>query len=184
MPISDLGLYFIAIVPPEPLRGTLAVLKNQLAEKFHTHAALKSPPHITLHMPFRLKPSKCEALQYALDELAQEFSPFSLHLNGYRGFPPRVVYAHVEHRQELQSLFQRISQAMRGFKQFQADYKERGFTPHLTLAFRDMKPAFYHEVLAFVQQHPLETTFAVHGFHLLQHDGQQWQMLHQSLFKA
>ena len=184
MPQSDLDLYFIAIVPPEPLRGTLSALKNQLAEKFHTHAALKSPPHITLHMPFRLMAGKCEALKQALNELAQEFSSFPIHLNGYRGFPPRVVFAHVEQSLELHLLFQRIAQTMRGFQQFQADYKGRGFTPHLTVAFRDLRPALYPEALAMVQQNPLAEQFVAEGFYLLHHDGQQWQMLQHFLFKA
>ncbi|MDN4166768.1 2'-5' RNA ligase family protein [Cytophagales bacterium LB-30] len=184
MPQSDLGLYFIALIPPEPLRGQMMEVKKRLAETFHTQAALKSPPHITLHMPFRLKASKYEALVQSLEELAQAFSPFSVQLHGYRGFPPRVVYAHVENSPELYALFKHLAQVMRGFQQFQADYKGRGFTPHLTVAFRDLKPALYPEALAMVQQNPLAEHFVAEGFYLLHHDGHQWQMLQHFLFKA
>ena len=55
---EDQKLYFIALVPPEPIFTEVEELKNYFSQHFESSAALKSPPHITLHMPFRLKDDK------------------------------------------------------------------------------------------------------------------------------
>ncbi len=44
--------YFIAIVIPEPFQVELMDIKNIVKDKFNSKGALRSPAHITLHMPF------------------------------------------------------------------------------------------------------------------------------------
>jgi 2'-5' RNA ligase len=56
MPASkDFQLYFIALIPPEPFFSEVLGLKNEVKDRFNSKAALNSPPHVTLHMPFRFK---------------------------------------------------------------------------------------------------------------------------------
>ena len=49
---SAKSLYFIAIVPEEPLLGRINTIKAEVAQKYKTKASLKSPAHITLFPPF------------------------------------------------------------------------------------------------------------------------------------
>ena len=46
-------LYFIAIVPPSPIYDEALEQKEYFKAKYNSKASLNSPPHITLHMPFR-----------------------------------------------------------------------------------------------------------------------------------
>ena len=50
--------YFLAIIPPEKIEKEIYGLKELVADKFHSKAALRSPAHITLHMPFLWKEAK------------------------------------------------------------------------------------------------------------------------------
>ena len=52
MKISAIDRYFIALIPPEPLFTQIHQLKIYCSEAFGSKAALRSPPHLTLHMPF------------------------------------------------------------------------------------------------------------------------------------
>jgi len=55
-------LYFIAIVPTSPLSEELLAWKQYFQEHYQSKAALNSPPHITLHMPFEWKEEKAAVL--------------------------------------------------------------------------------------------------------------------------
>ena len=46
-------LYFIAIVPPSPIYEEAFEQKVYFKTKYNSKASLNSPPHITLHMPFK-----------------------------------------------------------------------------------------------------------------------------------
>lgn len=52
--MSD-ALYFIALVLPSPLYEEVTRLKEYFRDRYNSKAALRSPPHITLHMPFKWK---------------------------------------------------------------------------------------------------------------------------------
>lgn len=47
-----MGKYFLAIVPDEAICDEVTILKEQLRDSFGLKYALRSPPHITLKMPF------------------------------------------------------------------------------------------------------------------------------------
>ena len=50
--------YFIALVPPEPLLSEIQRVKQQIFDDYGTKGALRSPGHITLHMPFSWEEEK------------------------------------------------------------------------------------------------------------------------------
>ena len=50
--------YFIAIVPPEPLLADIQNIKQSVFDNYKSKGALRSPGHITLHMPFSFDESK------------------------------------------------------------------------------------------------------------------------------
>ena len=47
-------LYFIALIPPEPLKDQIQDIKLEVTEKFNSSHSLNAPPHITLLSPFRM----------------------------------------------------------------------------------------------------------------------------------
>jgi 2'-5' RNA ligase len=67
--------YFIAIVPPEPIKTELQQLKQNFYNLYNTKGALRSPAHITLHMPFEFKEKEEEKINSFLTLFCSKYSP-------------------------------------------------------------------------------------------------------------
>lgn len=176
-------LYFVAVVPPEPQRTQLTGLKEYFREKYHSSKALNSPPHITLHMPFKWKEQKEQLPEATLQECCAAFKPFSLSLRGFGAFPPRVIFIRPEENFELLKLQKELSGLMRRrLNIFNADYKDRAFHPHLTLAFRDLKKDQFQLAWEEFQHRRFEMAFEVEGICLLKHNGKSWDVFRELFF--
>ena len=72
------SLYFIAVLPSEEIHEEITVLKHEIAEKYESKHALRSPPHITLHMPFKWKDKRFEDLVNVMKGLTSSNHGWSL----------------------------------------------------------------------------------------------------------
>ena len=171
----SVSLYFIAVLPPEEIQEEITQFKHEVAEEFNSSHALKSPPHITLHMPFRWKESKFEILEKMLEGLNSAVAPFTLQLNGFDFFEPRVVFVDVVESEQLEELQKKVvSQCRRVLKLDNGNYKDRPFHPHVTIGFRDLKkPDFYRAQKHFTEKE-YSRKFSVERITLLKHDGKEW----------
>ena len=88
-------LYFIALIPPTPLRDQIQDIKLEVKDKFNSSHSLNAPPHITLLSPFRMDEEQEDQLDSLLDVFAQGFHPFNVQLKDFSTFPPRVVFIDV-----------------------------------------------------------------------------------------
>ncbi len=172
---NEEGLYFVALVAEGTLADDVMAIKQEFADNFGSKAALKSPPHITLHMPFRLKAKKLSALQAALSVAARDISPFDLQLQGFGAFEPRVIFVDVMEQPQLRHLQNAVQQQLKLLQLFQGDYKGRGFHPHMTVAFRDLKKAAFKEAWQLFENRALERSWEVSKFCLLKHNGSFWE---------
>lgn len=177
------GLYFIAVVPPVDIRDQVTEIKKEISEKYASKHALKSPPHITLHMPFKLKEKKLEFLQEELNDLSKSIDPFQLRLVDFDFFEPRVVFIYVEPSEELFQLQKNVKSRMRlKMNILNADRKDQAFHPHMTVAFRDLKkPAFYEAKKEF-EKRKISFEFQVDSVFLLKHNGRTWDLFRQFSF--
>jgi 2'-5' RNA ligase len=177
--------YFIAIVPPEPLFGALHDLKSHFREKYNARAALRSPPHITLHMPFLWNERKESRLVNALTEFAATRSPFGLRINHFGSFPPRVIFAAIEDSfvlTECQLSLHRFCKV--NLNLFNANYQERPFHPHFTLAFRDLRKEAFAEAWNEFSHRTFQEEFTVDRLRLLKHNGKEWDIHVDLLFRS
>ena len=128
--------YFIALIPPSPVYEEALALKEYFKEKYNSKAALNSPPHITLHMPFLWNEDKEKKLLTKLHEFARQYDPIKVCLDNFSSFPPRVIFMNVTESDALNELQRRLH---RFFKReldiFNANYQDRPFHPHLTPAY-------------------------------------------------
>ena len=170
------SLYFIAILPSQEIREELQALKVQFKEEYQSKGSLNSPAHITLHMPFKLKLKKLESLNATLSEISKQTSVFNLKLKDFSCFEPRVIFVNVEENKNLEILQKELlNQMKRKLNIFNANYKERAFHPHITLAFRDLKkPEFYKAWNEFSEKR-YEVDFEVNSLCLLKHNGKMWE---------
>lgn len=171
------SLYFIALVPPQPTFDQAWEIKEYFAEKYNSRAALKSPPHITLYMPFRMKEKKEAELVDELQAILREVRAFQIVLDGFDAFAPRVIYIDVEKTGRLSELYQEVRRKMQKLlHQDNADWKNRGFTPHLTVAFRDLKRGHFQEAWEEFRERPFTASWNVEDVCLLKHNGKKWNL--------
>ena len=64
-------MYFMAIVAPEEVNGTILKWKELIKERFGCVVALRSPAHITLIPPFWLDEKKEHQLKDGIGEFSQ-----------------------------------------------------------------------------------------------------------------
>jgi len=173
---KTLGQYFIALIPPSPIYEEGTALKQYLKEKYNTKAALNSPPHLTLHMPFKWKEENEQSLLIKLQSFRSGVKPFTLQLLNFNAFPPRVIFIDVVHNEQL-IIFQNelVKHCKRELNFFNADYKNRPYHPHLTLAFRDLKKQNFKEAWSEFSTRTFSKEFIIEKFYLLKHNGCIWQ---------
>ncbi len=97
-------LYFVAIVPPSPIYEDTLAQKEYFKTKYNSKASLNSPPHITLHMPFRWIERDEEDLVSRLKSFAEENLPVTIQLQNFSSFPPKVIFINVVIAPELETL--------------------------------------------------------------------------------
>ncbi|MFL5754129.1 MAG: 2'-5' RNA ligase family protein [Bacteroidia bacterium] len=169
--------YFIALIPPEPLQSEIMAVKQQISDRFNSKGALRSPAHITLHMPFEWKENKESQLIEALGDFKYGNSPL-ISLNNYGCFLPRVIFIEVTKNPELLSLQKElvfhIKRRLNIFNQYE---DKRGFHPHLTVAFRDLKKASFYEAWAEMKDLQFQAEFKTSSFHLLKLGEHNWKSI-------
>lgn len=170
-------LYFIAVIPDQNIQDQVTELKEVIRDKFGSKHALKSPPHITLHMPFKWKEAKEKVIMETLSGFVKEKDSFPLMLSGFNSFPPRVIYVDVLKSQPLIDLQSNLIKEMKvKMNLFNANYKDRGFHPHMTIAHRDLKKPMYSEAWTYFKERQVDFDFTVKSIFLLKHNGKNWDV--------
>jgi 2'-5' RNA ligase len=175
MPPSGTALYFIAIIPPMQIRNEIQLLKEYFKDTYQSKAALNSPPHITLHMPFQWKEPKEEKLLSALKKFAAGKSEVEVQLNGFSCFAPRVIYVNVQESEPLHLLQTELHRYCKTeLNLFNAQYRAMPFHPHITLAFRDLKKDKFERAWTEFKERTFTGDFVTNKITLLKHDGKTW----------
>ncbi len=177
--------YFIAFVPPEPVFSDAQRLRELFAERFNSKAALKSPPHITLHMPFWMPEKKEARLIGKFCQFARRFPPIKVCLDNFSSFPPRVIFINVAESEQLQHFQKSLERFCKTeLNLFNASYGDEPYRPHLTLAFRDLKKQAYHEAWDNFKSREYKAEFIADKISILKHDGARWQILSEIILES
>jgi 2'-5' RNA ligase len=175
--------YFIAVVPSEEISEEVTGFKHYIAENFQSKHSLKSPPHITLHMPFKWKEEKEKQLIGFLENFSSGQPAFEVRLKNFSAFPKRVIYIDIVKNEQLEKLYHQLSVAIRKeLKIVKDSYKNEGFTPHMTIAHRDLKPAAFGKAWPEFMDKEFERNFLVNHICLLKHNGMNWEIFRRFIF--
>jgi 2'-5' RNA ligase len=169
--------YFVAIIPASPHLEEAIRLKQYFHDRYNSKGALRSPPHITLHMPFRWKEEKEDDLIGKLGRFSSDVRvpPVVIRFCNFGSFSPRVIFVRVEKTEELSFLQYRLERFCREeLNLFNSNYRNRPYHPHLTVAFRDLEKSSFHEAWEEFRKRKFEGEFKVDKFTLLKHDGNKW----------
>lgn len=175
--MSQTDLYFIALLPPAEIQQQATEIKQHFSDRYNSQAALKSPPHITLQPPFKWEFEHLANLHQQLNEFALQHAPIPIVLDGFAAFPPRVIYINVVKTPELLALKTALMTHLATTLNLSDSVEHRRpFSPHLTVAFRDLTRQHFKTAWADFQHRPFSAQFIVSHLTLLRHDGQRWQI--------
>ncbi|XZF16501.1 2'-5' RNA ligase family protein [Chitinophagaceae bacterium MMS25-I14] len=168
------GLYLIALLFPDEANEQVRMIQREIHEKFGPSKSLDKPVHITLVPPFHA-PRSFESA-HKMHEVAGAFSPFKLGLDGFGSFDnPKqpVVFIKIAEDQMLQRLYAALK-----LHWLQHHYPQihwpHGFHPHVTIAYRDVKPAVFRLLWPHFRNRIFTCDFIQHDFSLLRWEELQW----------
>jgi len=168
--------YFIAIIPPEPILSEIRTIKEYVSKHYNSHGALQSPAHITLHMPFVWDEEKEEKLLDCLTHFSFK-NTINITLNGFSSFEPRVVFIDVENDETLFLLQQKlVFHVKKNLSIFNQSDNSRGFHPHITIAFRDLKKQLFYKAWDEFKSQKFNTEFNCNEFALLKKGKLNWEI--------
>jgi len=169
-------MFFIGICPPHPLEKQVHGIKEEFRQKYGVEGAFRSKAHITLQMPFNLSTNKMNDFISKLKDLLKSQKPFPLELNNFGNFEPRVIYINVTENLELNLLQKSIEKFMKQYQVFNSTHKNNGFTPHITVAYRDLKKPTFYKILDEVKDRPFRSSFLAHSVTVFKHNGKSWDV--------
>jgi 2'-5' RNA ligase len=133
-------LYLVAVLPPEPILSQIWALKQEVHSLTSSRNAVRLPPHITLLPPWPA-PAEAEATySTALAAFAATEVSCPVTLKNFAWFGDRTLYVHVSQAAALQAMQARLA-AWCEAQSLGIPAEKRPYTPHLTLATRDLPSA-------------------------------------------
>ncbi len=128
-------------------------LRRDLALKHSVQAALKIPPHFTLHYPF--ESADVSAIERSLAEFASAQAAFGIELKGFDCFEPDVWFIDVGHEPRLQSIRDALKSDLAALGIQEEKRFPDPFHFHVTLAYKDLSPQAFSAIGRELAGHPL-----------------------------
>jgi len=179
--MNKLPLYFIALIPAEPLKEQINALKIKCSKSYQSDHALRSPPHITIIPPFNMNIENDKIVTELLVKFADHSSPFKIGLSGFGAFKPRVIYIKIKPNNILREI--QISLAEQFDMEINIPFqRHKPFRPHITVAFRDLSPEMFYKAWEKYKYESFESTFAANSIFLLRHNGRSWDIANEFPF--
>lgn len=176
MPATSNHMYFVAIVPPEPILADLQQMKLYFRDRYASSKSLNSPPHITLLAPFVVPEALQPELNYTLSEAGRTTEPFQIRLRHFGSFSDKVIFVDVVKNEALSALREKLVTVMKSNPAFNYNYDKREFRPHVTLAFRDLSRQDFQDAWKEFKHTRYEAAFEAKTLSLLKHDGKAWNI--------
>jgi 2'-5' RNA ligase len=175
------NLYFIAIIPPREICDEVTAFKLDIAEKYNSRKSLKVIPHITLKAPFKLPSENHEQVLQWFSEMLVSVSPFQQELRDFGSFANKrnpVIFVNPEMNPSLHALQREVLlNFVDAFPGVGVSELELKFSPHVTIAYRDLQPKFFKEAWKEYEAKKYYANFEVDCVHLLQHDTKRWNTI-------
>lgn len=169
-------LLFLGLLLPPEVSSEITAYKQECADDFHSRRAFNSPPHITVFPPFKWKKSDRPLLETHLAQFAQTQGPIPITLDGFNCFRPRVIYVDVVASAELCHFQHQLTHTLGQHFQIQDQrYGDRPFTPHVTIAFKDLTKTNFLRAWERFRDRPYGRRFTLGHFCLLRYRGQRWE---------
>lgn len=185
--------HFIGVLLPEGIAGSLENCREYMRERYGCRSGQRTPLHVTLIPPFKLDDSYSERdladAVYDAENTAhtENVLPFEVSVNGFGAFAERTVYAHVEAEASENGLpasqkFARWAKLRNiVYEKLNASFPQmirrdtRPFTPHITVANRDIPSGAVAEALQFFSGLNFAEKFTASELTLFRRENGLWQ---------
>ena len=168
--------FFVALLPPQHIQDCANEIKQYFADRYASSGAQKSPPHITLQSPFEWADSDVSLLEDSLNEFATGRESIPVTLHNFAAFTPRVIYIDVVQTPELMDLQADLIKYMQSNLGIVDKVAHHSFTPHMTVAFRDLTKQNFKVAWREFVARQLHFEFKCDRLTLLLHDGKRWNV--------
>ena len=178
--MQETNLYFIAVIPFRDLRDKVNELKRDIAMRFYSARAQKVMPHITLKAPFHWPATSHATLLKWFDNLKLPEHTFTLALQGFGSFNNKnnpVIFIKPAANLPLILLQRELINSFEALEPAVVRPTDKNFTPHMTIAYRDLTPANFEKAWEEYSHKEFEEQFEINAVHLLQHNGAQWNII-------
>ncbi|SNS31417.1 2'-5' RNA ligase [Belliella buryatensis] len=169
--------YFIAWVPSEKLCDQVHQLKLNLKDTFGLKYALKSPPHITLKMPFNWNEAKEDILLEKLKGYAKNLKAFSIQFDGFGRFGKRVIFVKVNENKDLIALQSNLTTFCKKELKLVSELSDRNYHPHMTIAFKDIKENEFDLYWKVISTSPIQAKEDFGSISLLKRKEGKWGVI-------
>lgn len=173
---STHAMFYFALVCPPAIEERILPLKHWVRDHHGSRTALKSPSHITLVPPFWWPLDK----QEMLDENSRAFRfgipGLDIRLHGFGHFGKRVIFLRVEENGALRSLRSSFHLHMKPLLGSLLKEDAHAFTPHVTIATRDLTPAAFADTWARLEHRVFDASMKIGTISLLRLEDARWEI--------
>jgi 2'-5' RNA ligase len=180
--MKSIQKYFLAIIPPEPFISKYNEIKEEISRQFSVKYALKSPPHITLKMPFSFNEAKEEYLLSRISSFLENQERFPIQISGIGSFGERVIFQKISQSAPLSQLQSELKSFCKRELHLVDELSDRNFHPHLTLAFKDLKSIKFKGIMDLCNELQFNSEFLVDQLILLKRIEGRWVIFKEILF--
>jgi len=180
------SLFFIALLPPQHIQDYANQIKQHVADDYgSSHGDKSPPPHVTLQAPFEWQDDKLMILESCLQRFVVSQKAIPITLNDFGAFIPDVIYIHVEKSPELLALQSDLmAYVEENLGIVDKVSKTRPFTPHMTVAFRNLTRQNFKAAWSKYQQEKLHFEFTGTELTLLRHNHKHWHIQSQFVLRG
>jgi len=175
------NLFLVCIVPPQTVIDDIDEIRESISAEYSVLESLKRPAHITLYNPIKISNEQEKKFFKALED-ASYLNSFEQMLKNFKSFPPHTVYIDVEQNDGIMKLQAQIKRALKPLALIPAKEVVK-FTPHLTIAFKDVKLPVYNLIMDAYRDKKFKRTFNVSGFSVYKHIDKRWRPYKEFLFR-
>lgn len=176
------NLFLVCLIPPVSIVEDIDVIRTDLSERFNVLESLKRPAHITLYNPVKISSGAAELSFFKALESASFANPFIQVIKNYHSFAPHTIYINVDQNEGIMQLQSQIKKALRPLNLWPQKENSK-FTPHLTIAFKDVKPNVYAEIIDDLKDKKFKREFLVGSFSVYKHIDKKWRPYKEYPFK-
>jgi 2'-5' RNA ligase len=169
------NLYFLGIIAPELIASEIKGFQEHCAQKYKSKAALKIPPHLTLIPPFYLERSREAELTNAIGAFAAKQRENELSIQGFNSFGAGTIYVAFEKNPALKNMQKELALLMsKKFGILKKDGPAYAFTPHITVAYKDLSPLRFEEAMTEFQRRIYRRKWKAASIAIVRNDFGKW----------